>query len=646
MIHCLAAGDTQVEGSLGGFQLLDLTPEGIRHQKIFSVGFDLDMPTLSQLDLSQSTPVSASDVYKTTQESLSFDPPMEKAFNFTFHQPASLSTASAGSMTPSQSEELTSLTVRMASLCYTHAPGFLQDINLCLSEFTDYMSSVGSQLRDVATEVALVWVHRKSETSAVLYGSNLSLDNLGGSARKVRYPSLAELNEDTLDDLQQDLTIEDLEEENKPFELKLDVVLATPVIMLPRTPNSPEVLVAHLGRISIQNGTAHNANSAGSESFMQQQTSSRSQPGQQAQHNPDKIYLEIRDMSMYSMNLDKQKSLHMEASVKGSSMKASMFSTPQPGGFIRTSYGMPILHDTIMEVTIEKQEPDETFINVSDDLHFNDHLLGGGTPGSGGERPGGKGLESRLQVNGKVISPLKVALSKSVYEQILQTLDNIAPDDNASVSASSQQDGSASVLSDINEEGESLSLSHSVSALKMDGSSVTSSASKDRLASTSTTSENLSMQAGQKDPPITIQADFEMHTFNIQMTGDLGEGEQGLVNLSLQDFKVYYTKADPWAKTLEVSLQSLIMEDLLQEKNSAHRHLMVSYAPAMTKKPFSPEFESRPYLSTSCPTSMIEIPEPRMPPSLPSSFHRENVFDMRRARSSVSTTRSATSDHQ
>ncbi len=48
------------------------------------------------------------------------------------------------------------------------------------------------------------------------------------------------------------------------------------------------------------------------------------------------------------------------------------------------------------------------------------------------------------------------------------------------------------------------------------------------------------------------------------MTGDLGEGEQALVDLKLQDLTFQFTKSNPWSKSIELSLQSLVMEDLLQ----------------------------------------------------------------------------------
>lgn len=38
-----------------------------------------------------------------------------------------------------------------------------------------------------------------------------------------------------------------------PTVYSLDVILETPVVVLPESPNSPDVLVAHLGQITIAN---------------------------------------------------------------------------------------------------------------------------------------------------------------------------------------------------------------------------------------------------------------------------------------------------------------------------------------------------------------------------------------------------------
>ena len=61
----------------------------------------------------------------------------------------------------------------------------------------------------------------------------------------------------------------------------------------------------------------------------------------------------------------------------------------------------------------------------------------------------------------------------------------------------------------------------------------------------------------------------------LQMTGDLGEGEQALVDLKLQDFRFLFTKADQWTKNIEVFLHSLVMEDLLQVRNTQEYSLKV-----------------------------------------------------------------------
>jgi vacuolar protein sorting-associated protein 13D len=229
-------------------------------------------------------------------------------------------------------------------------------------------------------------------------------------------------------------------------------------------------------------------------------------------------------------------------------------------------------------------------------------------------------VSSVLQLDGRLITPLKLALSKEVYEQILQTLDNITPTDDEGPLESPRSDvtvegsGSGHSLSNVSEERES-SIHSSVSALKLDESPLSASMIKDK----SFTAKEI---ATKPEENLVFKAYFEMPIFNVKMTGDLGEGEQGLVDLKLEDFKVNFEKTDPWSKSIEISLQSLIMEDLLQEKDSKHRFLMVSTQKLQGAKPEDPKL----HLSQSCPTAMIDIPVTTLPTSLPSSFHEENVF--------------------
>ena len=472
------------------------------------------------------------------------------------------------------------VSVRMATLLYTHSPTFLKDLSQCLADFQDYMSGVGNSIRDAATEVAMGLVHHPDKLSQSLYGSMTGLDSPAPKTVESA-PGI----------------------ETKHVPLRLDAQFQTPVIFFPRAPKSSQVLVAHLGKIAITNSSHPvRMNFESTEfSFEEEQLE-------------EKLFIEIRDMSMYSTDLEKQQKPKAAPQMSAKDqLTTSVFSTPQPGGFVRTSYGTPILHDTVIELSVEKLP---TALNQSleeDELQF---------PVSQSLEPETKSLKNiatLMQVTGRVVTPLKLTLSKHVYEQILNTLDNIAPpDDLPNTGYSSPR---PSVLPDIYELSESLD--PSLYSLDTEDSPTNDSEKQpDTSKHQERESPNVSSSPSQ-DSNLIIRANFEMPVFNILMTGDLGDlqGEQGLVDIKLQDFKVFAEKADPFTKTLEVELKSLLMEDLLQEPSSKHRLLLASF------KPEDPRKESQQYLSSSCPTNNIDMPEMSMPSSLPSSLYRENVFE-------------------
>ena len=313
-------------------------------------------------------------------------------------------------------------------------------------------------------------------------------------------------------------------------------------------------------------------------------------------------------MSLYSIDLDQQKVL--QESVKSSGMNrmsASVFNTPQPGGTVSTLYGFPILHDTVFEMTMEKIEPeaenDSFGSSHIDNIDFGEKFLGPQPPKAN------RSIDVILQVNGKVITPLKVGLSKQVFEQILQTLDNIAPE----TDGVQKDDDTVTILPEASSE-----------SLYLEKEDVDQTCHRPR-SGTAFSDKSSSDQSVNKveDKPVIIHGGFEMRLFEVNMYGDLGEGERGLVDLKLEDFRINFQRNDKWTKALELSLHSLVIEDLLQEPTSKHRNLMVSLA--MEKPKLSPEGAESPYLSRSCPTSMIDIPTPSMPGSLPSNLNQPNM---------------------
>ena len=114
---------------------------------------------------------------------------------------------------------------------------------------------------------------------------------------------------------------------------------------------------------------------------------------------------------------------------------------------------------------------------------------------------------------------------------------------------------------------------------------------------------------------------FEVPLFSVELRGDFGEGEQGLVELKLHRFLLDYTKDNPATTNMQVTLKSLLMDDLLESVDSKHRQIMASKA--SRPQDFS-EMEPHVFLSQSCPyNAIIVAPVPIMPPSLPSSFHND-----------------------
>lgn len=79
------------------------------------------------------------------------------------------------------------------------------------------------------------------------------------------------------------------------------------------------------------------------------------------------------------------------------------------------------------------------------------------------------------------------------------------------------------------------------------------------------------------------------------MRGDVGGGELGLVDLSFRDFNVEYEKCHRYETNIQVSLRSLLMEDLSRPPDSKHRCMVQSSMDA-NELP-----HGQCYLSRSCP---------------------------------------------
>lgn len=452
------------------------------------------------------------------------------------------------------------LHLKMASLHYNHSAKFLKELTLSMDELEENFRSM---LKNAATKVTTVLATKTAEYSEMV--------SLFETPRKAREPFILEENEiygfglasPRLDTVK----------------LILNINIESPVVSVPRKPGSPELLVGHLGQIFIQN-------------FVAGDDDSRS----------DRLQVEIKDIKLYSLNctqlVGREGAVAEVSRVFCASSASASVSSQEDAHFTRHDFfeslhrgqAFHILNNTTIQFRLEK-------IPMERDSELTFSLS-----------PGDLGASSIMKIEGKFVNAVQVVLAKHVYEQVLQTLDNLVCSEDlnkfpASATSSPCPDSPLPALGACGEPAERKENG-------LFGHSGLSSASQ----RPSSVKEVRSFTQ--------IQATFCISELQVQLSGDLTLGAQGLVSLKFQDFEVEFSKDHPQTLSIQIALRSLLMEDLLEKNpDSKYKNLMVSRG---APKPSS--LAQKEYLSQSCP-SVSNVEYPDMPRSLPSHMEEApNVF--------------------
>ncbi|KAL4233287.1 Vacuolar protein sorting-associated protein 13D [Mactra antiquata] len=565
--------DLSMNGSLGGFHVYDITPEHKRHRQLFSVGQDICPGSKSIL--------SSKDMYKTADESMLNQETIDdnKAFIFSFTKPLRMTsqcgfTSELDVNSKEDNSDCIKMNLRVASLCYTHSPTTVYELSLCVAEFKEYKVSVASSIKNVASEVAKGMVAKRNELSQMsMYGSSNSLEGFGGS--KLKLNQTYDKTESEYFDNSKTFLEEDDVKKNR---IMLDACFESPVIVVPKHSTSSNVLVAHLGKISVNN-TDDKSHGCSFEEVLADDNDDE---------KLDRIFVEVRNMNLYSVNIDFTGHSGLDKSMMNLDGSLDYRSLT-----VDSNARTPIMYDTTVQITIDHSGGNSQYINANTDGEFLEQFH----PKDVSDSFSVMDNQPMLDMRAKIQTPLKLLLLKSVYEQILQTSDYLS---------------SAETMFDQTETNTNQNAASSDSLNDLTGSQSNQGQSESMQSSGRFSSLN---QSTVDKPFLTKKLRLEVPLFSVELRGDFGEGERGVVELKLHRFLLDMTKDNPATTKIELSLKSLVMDDLLEDPDSKHRQIMVSKEPK--KEDYS---KPREFLSQSCPDNAIIAPIPMMPHSLPSSF--------------------------
>ncbi|XP_063173560.1 intermembrane lipid transfer protein VPS13D isoform X1 [Candoia aspera] len=536
-----------VNGSLGCLHLMDLTQENMKNQYVVSIG--------------------NTERYENLIHDVGYSKPTFLQFEDANSLPDAL-----GFIFVEQSAKECSLLLQMASLHYNHSAKFLKEITLSMDELEENFRSM---LKSAATKVTTVLATKTAEYSEMV--------SLFDTVPKSRDPFNLENDEGE--------EVAPVRSKTETIKLILNVNIESPVVSIPRKPGSPELLVGHLGQISIQN-------------FVTGEDTLRS----------DSLQVEIKDIKMYSLNCS-----HLSSKKDSPSEVSSTLQSPsgitscgnqEESQFTRHDFfeslhkgqAFHILNNATIQFMLEKipvEHSTELAFSLSDDVN----------------------ISSLMRIEGKFVNPLQVMLAKHVYEQVIQTLDNLVCSEDLTRPPpsfpSSTYSGSASPSVLFRNITTDFSINR-----KENGFFTHSSFSTNKCVPVKEAMQSFTQ----------IQATFHISELQVQLSGDLTLGAQGLVSLTFQDFDVEFVKDHPHTLSIQIALRSLLMEDLLEKNpDSLYKNLMVSHG-----APKPSNLAHKEYLSQSCPlVSNVEYPD--MPRSLPSHVEEApNVFQFYQRPSCIS----------
>uniref|UniRef100_A0AAG5DF63 UBA domain-containing protein n=1 Tax=Anopheles atroparvus TaxID=41427 RepID=A0AAG5DF63_ANOAO len=626
-IHATLGSDITVEGSLGGLQVLDLTPEGVNHQRILSVGkdplTDSSVPapgTHARMDGADPAgpdlmTALAQEVYggglmgakRLIDEELVGLHEERQALSFCVSKDL---------------HACIDIRVKMASVWFIHCARFMQELSWCATEFKHYLKNLARSIREKATDMALGLVQSRPDLS----GSRP--ESIYASPRRVRRQRTVSLSR------AQDVLL------NSDYTLKVDITLETPVLILPRSSSSPQVLVAHLGRITVSNTSTSDDTKDPPERIV---INRASPPGgaRREEDEPGTLFSGA-DRTSVDCNLSDLDGIYeqTEADTDGgfynNSSSRIRFAkedstefidsiagdgageggrTPVDGGVNLDLYKIDFRNINLYSLDTTNRKGfrftglpraeelyscKENAIPIIHDTIFSLEICREHGSGEVDDADG-------FRIVGCVVKPLRLSLKRQQYEQLLETIDNLFKIPRDLVRPPSEVPTTLEKVSEIAEE----SLTFRAFPL----------ASKARQGLFYQSSLEMDPRAA-AGSAISVRVHFELPAFIIQLNGNRNEA---LVQISFRDFCVDFDKHNQYETHVKISLRSLLMEDLLQSDTAKTRYMVVTSAERDGEEE---RLNASTFASHSCPNpvGLLLANYECLPNSLPTNLEDKTGF--------------------
>ena len=573
--------DTSVlEGQLEGVKVTDLTEIGKKYRDILAMG---DKPGEKR------------DGDKIERRSSEDEIPQFLRFSVHISPQSVVSSVS-------QSNDV-HLSVSVPSIHYTHSVNLVREVEMFVSDFQQLSRAVMESFSSAAVGVAKGIVNEKSQFAEQLSTSLGPRAIHSSMFHSVGVPPEIDTTDAPLDSTPRD-------------HLYLDILVQSPVITLPSSLHGDKCLVAYLGEISVKNSFS----SGGITDSLSKSIAGNLTP----------------EREILTVKIDRM-SLHATQDVRSRELLVAS------GG--RSSQGKwwKVLDETSVVVKIDRKVgrgvgegekidsagaggSTENIVNgegTDFDIKSEPWTMGETSNDRedrdrGGERErqtpsvwvseADPSIPADVVVTGEICDHLLISLPKEVFDQIRVTLKHGLYKPISRKRKTQTEEGEAS-LSNYQAKR---------------SNSVTSSQSSQGIPKSE---QSLKVPS---DLSQTVAVSFSLPRLSLQLKHTIGSKEKDLVFISFEEFTANCHKSEPHTTSVEIALKSIIIEDLIQDKESEYRYILASSTKPFTgisplrsaassfglqRLSISPSHLSHPLL----PFSHLMSSTPRVAPSLDSA---------------------------